>query len=280
MFLSDTPSELGPHELDFRFEAFPADDEFLFAHHGAKLSELLETCGQGSLGSTFYIVEMAYPLTLADAAARPGLFSDRYGVEPAVVHGRYLRFDSRELARFFGNTAADTELDCTVFGTRWAAVSEQDLQRFLDAVTLQAGRVRLADPWPCSWLHTHDNHFLWLAARPLGLLRRLVASSLLGFFRHVRPHPYAPVPEALIDLIQSRYHTAPLVCFPTTWDSATNAEVPSGVQDGPESVRALVEAVESSWIAYRLNPPRELVGRGLLISYLFQNKAWSFEEWR
>lgn len=278
MFLSSTSPDGGPHELDFRFEVFPEENRFLFAHHGARLHELLEVCGVPSLGSTFFMVEMAYPFALPDIIRDKQLLHDRYGVEPATVFGCYLRFDSEMLARFFENTRTDTELDCTIIGTDEREPSEQDFQRFLDGLKSGPGHIPLAGLR--SWLHTHDNHFLWLGAKPLGLLRRLIAASLVGFFNHVHPHSYCPVPDHLIDVIQSRYHTAPLVCFPTGWDSSRATEVAGSVQVEDDEVQALLETGESYWIAYQLNPPKELLGRGLLLSYQFRSESWSYEEIR
>jgi hypothetical protein len=277
MFLADCSPDDGLHELDFRFEVYPGE-EFLFAHHGAKLNELLGVCGLPSLGSNFYMVEMAYPLALPDLIRESGPFCDRYGVEPSTAYGRYLRFDGETLTRFFENTTADNELDCTILGTDERELPEEECERFLAAAKGGPGRIPLGGLR--SWVHTHDNHFLWFGSRPLGLLRKLIEASLLGFFRQARPHAYTPVPDGLIDLILYKYHTAPLVCFPTTWDDGTNQEVASGVQVDSEGIQALVETAETSWVAYRLNPPKELVGRGLLISYEFQGQSWSYEEWR
>jgi hypothetical protein len=278
MFLSSISPDAGLHELDFRFEAFPVEEEFVFAHHGAKLNELLEVCALPSLGSTFYMVEMAYPFSLPDVIGNRSLFLDRYGIEPSLVCNRFLQFDSETLARFFENTRTDTELDCTLIGTDEPELAEQDFQRFLDALKCGPSRVPLMSLR--SWVHTHDNHFLWLATKPLGLLRRLIAASLVGFFNHIHPRFYTPVPDNLIDLILSKYHTAPLVCFPTEWDWSKADEVVAGVQVEIDGVQALVETAASSWIAYQLNPPSDLVGRGLLISYKFQMESWSVEEWR
>jgi len=274
MFLSSISPDDGLHELDFRFEICPVAEQFLFAHHGAKLNELLEVCALPTLGSTFYIVEMACPFSLLDVIGNSSLLQDRYGIEPSLVYDRYLRFDSEALARFFENTRTDTELDCTIIGTDAPGLAEADLQRILDAQKNGPSHVLLAGIR--SWLHTHDNHFLWLAAKPLGLLRRLIAASLVGFLNHVHAHCYTPVPDKLIDLILSEYHTAPLVCFPTEWDWNEADEVPSGVQVDTDGIQILVTTTESSWIAYQLNPPKELIGRGLLISYQFQRESWSF----
>src|SRR5438105_613845 len=91
MLLSSLDREDRRHELDFRFEVSPGKDHFLFAYHGACLHELLETCGLPALGSTFYLADMADPLILADAIRDPSLLRERYGVEPAGLHGRCFR---------------------------------------------------------------------------------------------------------------------------------------------------------------------------------------------
>lgn len=280
MFLVNMPSENGLHELDFRFETYPGEENFLFAHHGATLDELMDTCGLASLGSTFYVVEVASPFALPEAISNSSLMHDRYGVAPSVVHDHYLRLDAEAFAKFVQNTRADTELDCTILATHGPDVSQEDIQRFLEAIKDRAGRVPLAGLSPGSCLHTHDNHFLWLAAQPVGLLRTLINASVVGFFSHVRPRSYAPLPGDIIDLILTKYHTAPLVCFPTEWDENCTTEVPSGVQITSDSVQALVQTAESSWIAYQLNPPKELLRRGLLISYRFGSESWAIEEWR
>jgi hypothetical protein len=278
MFLSTASAEYGHHELDFRFEVFSEGKGFLFAHHGAKLNELMEVCGLSALGRHFLMVEMAYPMTFPDVLLDKGLFFTRYGVEPWVVFERYFRFDASRMERFFESTRADSELDCTIFGGDQAEWAAEDIDRCLDTLRCRPGPVPLAGLR--SWIHTHDNHFLWLGGRSLDLLRRLIASSLVGFFNHVHSHPYSPVPDDLIDLVLSNYHTAPLVCFPTEWDWKTGDEVATGVRVECGGIRALVETAESSWIAYRLNPPRELVGRGLLIAYQFERESWTYEERR
>jgi hypothetical protein len=272
MFLSSLSPDVGPHELDFRFEVFPDGEGFLFAHHGAKLNELMEVCGLPNLGSHFYLVDMAHPFTLPDVIRDPSVLRGRYGVEPPTVYDRFLEFDSDTAARFFKNTEADDELDCMLIGTDDPLPSEQEAQRLLDALRNGPGDVRLTG-LRC-WIRTHDNHFLWLGTKGIGLLRTLIASTLIGFFRHVHPFPYTPVPESLIDLILANYRIAPLVCFPSALDDG-----PADVQVSNAGIQALVETAASSWIAYRLNPPEELVGRGLLITFEFRTKAWSFEEW-
>jgi hypothetical protein len=277
MFLSSCRAGDGLHELDFRFEVFSEGEGFLFAHHGAKLNELLEACGDGALGSTFYMVELMYPLSLPDVIASKELFRNRYGVEPDTVYDKFLRFDLETLAIFFESTKTDNELDCVIVGTDEPVLAEQILQQFLDSLTAGPSHVPLAGLR--SWLRTHDNHFLWLAAKPVDVLRRLIATSLLGFFDHVHHHRYTPVPDSLVELVLSKYHTAPLVCVPTGWDSGKASEVTSGVEEKAGGIRALIETKESSWIAYKLDPPKELIGRGLLISYEFRSESWSFEEW-
>jgi hypothetical protein len=74
MFLSGISPLDGLHELDFRFEVFPEAEGFFFAHHGATLNELMKVCGLASLGSTFYIVDMAYPLRLPEVVGNERLF--------------------------------------------------------------------------------------------------------------------------------------------------------------------------------------------------------------
>jgi hypothetical protein len=278
MFLSGIDPGDGVHELDFRFELFPEEDRFLFAHHGAKLSELIEVQGLRTLGSTFYMVEMGYPFSFSEVIGNTGLLRDRYGIEPLLVDGGYLQFDSQSLTTFFENTRKDFELDCTILGTDEPRLTEQAVTRFLEC--LKNGPNQMPGDSIRSWLHIHDNHFLWLGAKPTGLLRRLIAASLVGFFNHVHRHNYTPLPDNLIDLILAKYHTAPLVCHATAWDQSVADEVPSGVQIESDTIRALVETKGTSWIAYQLNPPKELVGRALLISYQFQGESWSFEEWQ
>lgn len=88
MFLVKMPSESGFHELDFRFETYAGADEFLFAHDGATLDELVDTCGPASLGCTFYILEMASPFTLPDVHARttgPDAHASRNPANPPVL---------------------------------------------------------------------------------------------------------------------------------------------------------------------------------------------------
>ncbi len=152
------------------------------------------------------------------------------------------------------------------------------MQRFVDA--LKGGPRQVPLLGFRSWIHTHDNHFLWIGSKSLGLLRKLIAASLIGFFHQLRPHAYTPVPDGLIDLIGSHYHTAALVCVPSTYDLNTGKEIEVGVQVDDDRIKALVGTAAESWIAYQLNPPKELVGRGLLIAYDFGKESWSFEEWR
>jgi hypothetical protein len=182
------------------------------------------------------------------------------------------------LARSFENTGAGAELDCTVMGTDAPELSEQEIQRFLD--TIKNGPGHIAPAGLRSWVHTHDNHFLWPGAKPLGLLRKLIAGSLTGFFNHVHPHSYGPVPDRLIDSIPSTYHTAPLLWFPTARDSSRAAEVAGGVRVGGDEVQALLEAGEPYRIAHQLNLPEELLGRGPLLSSKFRSESWSYEELR
>jgi hypothetical protein len=276
MLLSSITPHDSHHELDFRFEVFPGNDEFLFAHHGGRLSELAKVVALSKLGSVFYMVEANYPFTINDVVADKTVFQNRYGVEPDVVHNRYLRFDLNRLDRFFESTQADCELDCFIVGADTDQLSDEDLERFVKARDASKGFLRLSGFWRGSWLHTHDNHFLWLVARSLDLLKSLIAASIVGFFRHVHHYDYTAPSDALVDLIVSQYHTAPLVCFPTRWHDTS--EVPGDVQVDANSVRALVETAETSWIAYHLNPPRHLVGRRLLISYSFHDNSWSWEK--
>ncbi len=274
LFLSTRSAEDGPHELDFRFERYPEDGRFLFAHHGARLGELLGVCGLPDLGQTFYVVRVGYPFSLEDAVQDAGLIRDRYGVEPTPAYGRYLRFD-REALQGFAENAPGDDLDCTIVGIDEPSLSERELHRFEETLPGGLGRVPLGSLR--SWFYTHDNHFCWLAARPPDLLRRLIEASLVGFINHVRPHNYASLPGGLIDLLLDRYHTAPVVCFPTRWDHEKMDAVPHDVQVEEEAVHALLETGQSHWIAYQLNPPKDLIGRQLAVSYQFGTDQWSYQ---
>jgi hypothetical protein len=277
MFLASIPEECGLHDLDFRFEIPGDGDQFLFAHHGLNLHDLAETIDLSSLGSIFYMVEACQPFALQDVIADKSLFLERYGVKPAVLYDRCLAFDRKRLIDFFLSTRDDDRLDCIILGTQDEPLSEEKFERLHQSVADRETWISLCRAWNISWLRTHDNHFFWLTAQSFSLLRRLIAESILGFFSHVHACRYAPVPDALIDLIIAEYHTAPLVCLPTAWVNGN--EVPADVQSDDESIQALLETAESSWIAYQLNPPRHLVGRGLLVSYHFGRGAWSFEPW-
>lgn len=277
MFLACMADERSRHELDFRFQWLAEGTQFLFAHHGLSLSDLAGTLDLSRLGSSFYMVEARSPFTLVEIIADPHRFLEQYGVEPTVAYEQYLWFDLTKLGQFFQNTADDDELDCIIVGKQGDLLSQAEFDQWVQP--LRSGEVlsSLSGSWDGSWLRTHGNHFLWLVSQSPDLLRWLIAESILGFFNHIHPHDYQPLPQALIDLIVAEYHTAPLVCFPTEW--ANGKEVPVGVQSDQHAIRALIETAEASWIAYQLSPPRHLVGRGLLVSYDLHQEAWSYESW-
>jgi len=274
VLLDSLSVDYGLHELDFRFEQ--NESTFLFAHHGLNLADLAETIDLSRLGRSFYAVEFRMPFTLDEVIADRSLFSERYDQEPEILYGRYPWFDLLALERFFRATKDEGELDCIIIGMDEGPLVETEFETLAQRFQNQ-DRSSPSLPWNGSWLHTHDNHFCWLRFQSPHLLRTLIAESILGFFHHVQPGPYSPVPESLIDLVCTEYQIAPLVCYPT--ERVRGKEIPSSVQRDEHGLQALLETAESSWIAYQLNPPRELVGRGLLVSYDFRSGSWSFEPW-
>jgi hypothetical protein len=145
----------------------------------------------------------------------------------------------------------------------------------LRVVRARGDEPALLGPWHISWLVIRENHFFYLVGRPIGLLETLIAESILGFFYHVYPHPYTPLPQTLVDRMLAEYHTAPLICYPTEF--VKGQEVIGAVMHDGEVIRALLETAEASWIAPQRNPPAHLVGRALLISYDLRSATWSCE---
>ena len=282
MFLSSIDSDEADdyHELDFRFEYFPEEDVFVFAHHGATLHELLEVCGEGQLGSMFYLVEMSDPLHLSEALKELSLFEKLFEVAPSIIETSFLLFNHEQLSLFFKKANDLIYLDCTMIGGYKQQATLEAIKSIFNTnqLPLEVSSV----------IHTHDNHFLWLRARSLKLLRKLINASLIGFFNHLHPRAYSPIPNHLIDLILSKYHTTPLVSVPTVWVkkppepgfvlSSESAPQAVGFEIDSNRIQILVETQETSWIAHKLNPPKELVGRGLFISYSFKEESWAFEE--
>lgn len=267
MFLSSNDDS--QHELDFRFEVFPKTDEFLFVHHGINLSELADEIDLSRFGSVFYMTDLEFPLTIEDVLADSNVWRQNYGTDPVVAYGRYVQFDLERLAQFFRNTRLDTGLDCTIVGAYANELSEEELRRFTEAITKDY-RTPISALWKGSWLHVHDNHFLWLMAQSIEFLRVLIDESIVGFFHQVHPHTYDPLPRALIDLVLQKYHTAPLVCFPEGRQT--------GLQSNKTEVTALMETRESHWTAYRADLSADLLGRSLLVSYNLQDNRWSWQE--
>lgn len=257
MFLSNiVTKDPDLHELDFRFEYDLEEDVFLLVHHGVTLHELLEVCGS-DLGSTFYLFEMRDPVKFEDVLKGVDIFEQHFKVLPSIVEGKYLSFDTEKLESFFKEADAITFVDCALIGNFGEVPTDADIENIVKDKALSSFT---------SIIHTHDNHFLWVKARSLNLLRRIINASLIGFFNHVQAHVYKEVPSDLIDLIVSKYHTTSLVCQ-------------VDVQMDENKIQALLETSESHWTSSRQSFPKEMHGRGLLISYNFKEESWSFQEW-
>lgn len=252
----DAPEEA--HELDFRFEYFPHEDAFLLVHHGVTLHELLEECGDGVLGSMYYLFEMFHPVSFEEITQR-GNFEKFFRVSPSAITERYLQLNYEKLESFFNHVNSSNFLDCGIIGSLGEPPTEREIESIVKTRDLPSGL--------SSILHTHDNHFLWLKARSLDLLKKLIHASLIGFFHQIHPHEYKTIPENLIDFVMTKYHTASLICYPRD------------VQIDDEKIQALVETSISHWTSSRLNPPQNLLGKGLLISYSFKEDVWEFKEW-
>ena len=252
----DDPEEA--HELDFRFEYFSDKDVFLLVHHGVTLYELLEVCGRGTLGSMYYIFEMFHPVSFAEVMSK-GSFEKHFGVSPLAITENYLQLDDEKLESFFKQVDSSNFLDCGIIGSSGKPPTAFEIESIIKMRDLPSDL--------CSILHTHDNHFLWLKARSIDLLKKLIHATLIGFFHQIYAHDYKDIPEDLIDFILAKYHTTSLICYP------------EDVQVDDEKIQGLVETSISHWTSSKLNPPQNLLGKGLLISYSFRDGSWEFKEW-
>jgi len=279
MFLSRVALEdEDPHELDFRFEVVDDGGYFVFVHHGLNLADLAETIDLGQFGSAFYMIRARYPFTTPDIAADPRIFSERYGFEPQVVAGKYLRFDASSLHDFFRASWTnddDQDIDCEIVGAS-RELSDEELRQIFD---------HMAQPTPLvaqrsgmSVIAVHDNHFVYIEATQLSLLRGLVEQSIVGFFNTVYPTRFASIPDALIDLIINEYHTASLVCLPVEWDDTKMDVLPTGnTRTDDTGIHVLIETSQSHWTSYDLDIPQQMLGRRLLISYDPVGSSWSLD---
>ncbi len=273
MFLENVSEE--NHELDFRFEVFPEQDRFIFVHHGLNLVDLNRTIDLSSFGSTFFILGIMSPFSTAEVIHNPRLFEERYGVIPST-HGPYLHFDTNRFKRFLEATKDDSELDCTILGANQETISEQMLPELQETAHQKEHYGYLTHSWQQSFFDVHDNHFMYIAGRSIQLLRRLIAESIVGFFNHVYPCDYSPIPPTLIDFLLSNYSTVPIVCVPRKWDEEQLTEIPGDIQVDETEVRAFLTTSKSSWTAQETEFSERLLGRQFLVVYAIQNRKWSW----
>ncbi len=264
------PEEI--HELDFRF-MLSFGGTFTFVQHGLALADLARNLNDGELGSAFYILELSYPLFLEEVAKYPNRFSARYGVEHMVVDGRYLYFDRKTLEQFFAATEDDNELDCVIVGFE-EQVSSRDLGLYSNGT---ANRKLGLSGYPdaVSFVHIHDNHFLYLEGRSLETLRKMISGAFIWFFDQIRNHTYKCLPNALIDLCLSEFHTASIICDPVEWnDDKVSLK---DVTVSGETVVAHIKTGESYWTTgNEQNILQKSLGRELWITYDFSSDRWYF----
>ncbi len=275
------PTSPHPHELELRFELSPAVDWFFFFHHGLNVADLAATVDLSLLGQRFMLADMRAPVALSEVVSDPTLLNRMYGVEPAFESGIPV-FDVPRLSAFFLNALDDDLLDCMIVEDAPTVPSPGELARFLSVADSWGIRRTLFELWrgQGSMLGTHDNHFCWISSPSIPLLRRLIAESIIGFFYSFYSYPYHPIPPEMVDLLLVDYHTVSLICEPWKYDALWNGFVPSGdIQVDTDTVSALIETTDMSWLSDEPRAPARWIGRGLLISYDLHANSWSWERW-
>jgi hypothetical protein len=256
------------HELDFRFTRGDAG-RFMFAHHGMNLAELESAIDLRRLGTEFWIVSAEQgeiPVTSAGTRAR-------------VDHGRFPSFNLDEFRALLAATAGDGGLDWELAGanrdlteaeltscTRWFDDPGEPEQSFPEFVS--------------SMMRSHDNHFFHLITIGNDLLSALIAASIAGYFRHVKPHAYSDVPAALVELVTQQFEGASITAVPFEFDFQTKSLYPDDVFISKRRVSVFAEARTSGRIGEPGRIRDEVIGRQLLISYDLARDEWSFGELR
>ena len=259
------------HELDFRFE-IQSDEKFIFVSHGLGLDKIANIINISSIATVFYLVNLRLPFNLNEVMDNINIFVEQYKILPKTIFKKFLMFNFEELNQFFLNTYDDFILDCDIIGTYETGLPHEELLQIVDG--LKDGKTFISQLQSC-YIGVHDNHFVYLEIRSLAIIKKLISGTIIYFFQTIYPHQYSELPEQLVNMILTNYHTGSLTCHPTFWDNQRQIDIIEDVDINEFEIRTLIYTPSLSWT--QRNIPEELIGRYFWLTYDLKKEIWIME---